>query len=238
VANPVSYAEALIAPGMWASSNCSLVRASTSSAPSAIPPSTARGARGVGVPIDSISGPLLMATICSTFGGGSPRVETASSTNSSSVWKRTARLGERSTPSVGGWRGLVQGAEDPCGALALLDREIRAGHVADEERVAGQHRPGVALTSRVAEQEGGVFGTVAGRMHRPDLHIAEGELPAVGERLVRVLGVGKLVDVDRGPGRSGEPAVPGDVIGMVGGLGDGLAPPAIQGVRPNGRGDG
>ena len=74
-------------------------------------------------------------------------------------------------------QALVQGAEDVGGALARLDREVGAGDVADEERVAGQHRPGVAAAVGVAEQEGGVLGPVAGRVDRLDRsHLAERKL--------------------------------------------------------------
>ena len=61
-----------MAPGMWASSNCSLVRASTRIEPPAIADSTPRGVSGVGAPSSSISGPRLRATMDSTFGGRSP----------------------------------------------------------------------------------------------------------------------------------------------------------------------
>ncbi len=198
-----------------------------------MPTSTARGASGTGVPIDSTNGPWLIATMCSTFGGGLPSVETASSTNSSSLSKRSARLWDaleadrrgrlvvdagaaagRAAEVAGpdldvvgeGEQPLVQGAVDAGGALALLDRQVGAGHVPDEERVARQHRPGVAPALRVAEEEGGVLRAVARGVHRLDLDVSEGQPPAVGEGLVRVLGVGQLVDVDASlpsPGRGG-----------------------------------
>ena len=85
---------------MWPSSNCSLVRASTSRAPSAMATSTARGLSGEGVPICSISGPRLIATMCSTLGGISPRDDTACSTKSASSAILSASLCSRSKPIV------------------------------------------------------------------------------------------------------------------------------------------
>jgi hypothetical protein len=110
---------------------------------------------------------------------------------------------------------LVQGAEHHSGALAGLDRQVGPGDVADEQRVAAEQRPGRAAAAGVAQQEGGVLGPVPGRVHGLDRQVAELQHPAVGERLVRVLGPGQLVDVDRRPGRPRQPPVPGDVVGVV-----------------------
>ena len=57
-----------------------------------------------------------------------------------------------------------------------------------------------------------------GRVDRLDRQVAQLQHPAVGERLVLVLGLGQLVDVDRRPGRPRQPPVPGDVVGVVVGL--------------------
>ena len=140
--------------------------------------------------------------------------------------------GQTSTSSGSAMQPLVQRAEDPGRALARLDREVGAGDVADEQRVAGQDGPGIAAAIGVAEQEGGVLGPVAGRVHRLDLDVAEAKRPAVGERLVRVLGVGELVDVDGRARRPGEPAVSRDVVGVVVGLEHVLDPDAVQPAEP------
>ena len=50
---------------------------------------------------------------------------------------------------------------------------------------------------------------------RAHAHAAELELPAVVEGLVLVVGLRSAVHVDRRAGRRGEPAVPGDVVGVV-----------------------
>ena len=57
-----------------------------------------------------------------------------------------------------------------------------------------------------------------GRVQRPHAQRAELELPAVVERLVLVVGLGEAVDVDRRAGGRREPAVAGDVVGVVVGL--------------------
>ena len=61
---------------------------------------------------------------------------------------------------------------------------------------------------------------VSGRVKRADLQRSEPQLPAVLERLVVVVGLGVVVDVDGRAGRGDEAAVAGDVIGMVVGLED------------------
>ena len=221
---------------MWASSNCSLVRASITCAPSAIATSTARGVSGVGVPSSSSSGPRLRATMRSTFGGGSPSEPTESATNSSSVAKPRARLCSRSKPIVEevllsmpelpqsepprcpGQTSTLSGRENSrscrerkiCSrALLGVDREVGPGDVADEQRVAGQHRPGIGAAAAVAQQEGRVLGPVARAWPPP----RSSPRPAASVQpsangLVRVLGRGQLVDVDRwrrwpGPGARG-----------------------------------
>ena len=85
---------------MCASSNWSLVRASITTAPSAIADSTARGESGVGVPRCSSRGPRLRATTCSTFGGGLARVEIASATKASTSANSAAWLWRSSKPIV------------------------------------------------------------------------------------------------------------------------------------------
>ena len=131
-------------------------------------------------------------------------------------------VGQREQP-------LVQRAEDPGGALARLDREVGAGDVADEQRVAAQHRDRVAAALGVAQQEGGVLGPVAGGVDRLDRHaLAERQRPAVGDRVVLVLGLGQLADVDRRPARPRQPAVPRDVVGVVVRLQHVLDPHPVQ----------
>ena len=210
----------------------------------------------MGEEIDSTSGPRLSETMCSTLGGLLPIVATASSTNSASLSKREGavvasleadrraglevdpgaaaeRAAEVAGPDLGllgqGQQSLVQGAEDVGGALARLDREVGAGDVADEEAVSGQRRPGIVAAGRVAEQERGVLGPVPGRVDRLDRRaLAQRQGPAVAKCLVRVLGLGQLVDVNRGAAGAGEATVAGDVVGVVVGLQHVLDPHPVQ----------
>ena len=102
----------------------------------------------------------------------------------------------------------MERAEDPGRALARLDREVGAGDVADEQRVPGEHGPGIPAAITVAEQERCVLGPVAGSVHPLDLDVPEAKGPAVAECLVRVLRVRKLVNVDGRARRASEAAVP------------------------------
>jgi hypothetical protein len=65
-----------------------------------------------------------------------------------------------------------------------------------------------------------------------DLDRPEAKSPSVGDRLVRVLGLGELVDVDGGPRGAGEPPVPGDVVGVVVRLEDVLDAHPVQAAQP------
>ena len=109
----------------------------------------------------------------------------------------------------------MQRAEDVARALRLLDREVGAGDVADEQGVAAQHRPRLVAAVRVDQREGRVLGPVARRVQRPDGQRAQPQLPAVVERLVLVVGRREAVDVHRRAGRGDEPAVARDVVGVV-----------------------
>ena len=77
-----------------------------------------------------------------------------------------------------------------------------------------------------------MLGPVAGSVHRLDLDVPEAQGPAVAERLVRVLGVGELVDVDGRARRPGEPAVSRDVVGVVVGLEHVLDADPVQPAEP------
>ena len=61
---------------------------------------------------------------------------------------------------------LVHRAEDLPGALGLLDREVGARDVADEQAVAAQHGPRIGAAGGVDQEVGGVLGTVTGGMRR------------------------------------------------------------------------
>ena len=203
------------------------------------------GLSGAGVPKSSTSGPRLRPTMCSTFGGLSPSEPTCVLDELGLVGDRQGAVvaaleadrrgglevepgaaAERAAEVAGpdldlvGQRQqpLVQRAEHVGGALARLDRQVGAGDVADEQRVAAQQRPGVAAAAGVAEQEGGVLGPVAGRVDRLDRR----GRPAPASSRRRTARAGTRPRPARGRGSSrrccGQAAVAGDVVGVVVGL--------------------
>ena len=136
----------------------------------------------------------------STFGGRSPSVATASSTNAFSSLIRSAGLCARSKPIVvevllsmarasaertaevprpyldvvrEAEQPLVQRTEDAARPLARIDGEVGPGDIAREERVAAQKRPGLVASRRVMEEERGVLGPMSGRVDGLDLDLAE-----------------------------------------------------------------
>ena len=101
---------------------------------------------------------------------------------------------------------LVQRVEDRARALLLVDGQVGPRDVADEQRVAGEHRPRLAAAGRVDQREGGVLGPVAGRVHRAHAHGAQLRAPsrrrtARGRSPARALAVD--VDDRAGGGRPG-----------------------------------
>jgi hypothetical protein len=68
---------------------------------------------------------------------------------------------------------VVERVKDAASALFLVDRKVGAGDVADEQRVAGQHRPRLVAARGVDERERGVLGAAPGRVQRADLERAE-----------------------------------------------------------------
>ena len=143
------------------------------------------------------------------FGGFGAEIEADSATksSSSSIW--SARLKRRSKPIVedafelmrlaaeragdmaredlDAVRKLEQPAqrvEEPFRALLRADREVRAGGVADEERVAGEHEPGLVGARAVDDGEARVLGPVPRRVDRAQDDAAELQLGAVLERVV------------------------------------------------------
>ena len=201
------------APGMWASSNCSSVRTSTTSTPSSLLSWTWRGVSGVGSTPAVTSGPRLSATIAWKFGGWGPSVASERCDEAVDVGlaqqrvvsalvadrradlhvhagpaaHRSAEMTRPDLAAVGQRQQLlVQAAEDPARALVAIDREVGPRDIADEQRVAAEHCPRLVAARAVDERERRVLGTVAGRVQRAHDDGAELELPAIVERLVVV----------------------------------------------------
>ena len=104
--------------------------------------------------------------------------------------------------------------EEPLRALGRPDREIGAGRVADEERVARQHEPRLVGARRVDHGEAAVLRPVARRVDAPEDDVPDLELVAVRQRIVRVRDLGGRVDGHRDAVIEREAAVPGDVVGV------------------------
>ena len=102
----------------------------------------------------------------------------------------------------------AQRVEETLGALARLDREVGPRGVADEERVAGEDDPRIGPAREVADREAAVLGPVPGRVDAAQDDVAERDLVAVLERVVRVLGLGGRMDAHRDAVLEREPPVP------------------------------
>src|SRR5450432_1267046 len=62
---------------------------------------------------------------------------------------------------------VAQRVKDALRTLLLLDGQVRPGDVADEQRVASQHRPRLRTAGSVSEREGGVLRAVTWRVQGP-----------------------------------------------------------------------
>ena len=101
------------------------------------------------------------------------------------------------------------------GALLLVHGKIRSGDVADEERVSRDDEPRLLAAALVRDEGRGVLGPVPRRGQRGDGNVPDRDAVAVGKRLVRKLDAGSGRDVDGRTGRLREPALAGDVVGVV-----------------------
>ena len=82
-----------------------------------------------------------------------------------------------------------QRVEQPLGALASVDREVGPRGVADEQRVAGEDDPRLGSARAVAHGEAAVLRPVPRRVDAAQDDLAERDLVAVLQRVVRVLGL-------------------------------------------------
>ncbi len=116
--------------------------------------------------------------------------------------------------AVGELEQAVERVVEPLGALGCTDGEVGPGGVADEERVAGQHEPGLIAARGVDDGQAAVLGPVAGRVDHAQGDGADLDRVAVDHRIVRVVDLGRRVDADRNAVLEREAAVPGDVVGV------------------------
>ena len=165
------------------------------------------------------------------FGGFGAEVEASATKSSSSVdLERTieaaleadrggplgahALAAERAGDMPGKDLDAVRELEQPAkrvkeafGAFLRADRQIRPSCVADEERVAGEHEPGLVGTGAIDDGEARVLRPVPGRVDRAEHDLAELQLHAVLERVVRIRGLCGPVDRHRDAVLQREPAV-------------------------------
>jgi len=106
----------------------------------------------------------------------------------------------------------AQRVEEAFGPLARLDRQVRPGGVADEERVAGQHEPRLRPARAVDDGDAAVLRAVARRVDAAQDDLSEGDLVAVLHRIVRVLGAGERVHAHRQAVLEREAPVARDVV--------------------------
>ena len=105
------------------------------------------------------------------------------------------------------FRGYLTGR-----ALDRLAREVGPRRVADQQRVAGDDEPRLVAAGAVDHLEAAVLGPVAGRVHDSEHDLAQRDLLAVLERLVRVLGRCGRVHVHRQPVLEREAPVTRNVV--------------------------
>ena len=102
------------------------------------------------------------------------------------------------------------------GHLAFAAGEIRAPDRSDEQRVAGDHEPGLVATAQVAHDQADAVRGVSGRVHHVDKHVAGFDALAVGEgREVEAHAAPvAFVQVVRGAGAPCECRAAGVVVGV------------------------
>jgi hypothetical protein len=108
----------------------------------------------------------------------------------------------------------LEAREELAGAVHGLDRQVRPGGVADEERIAREDEPGLLGPGPVENREAAVLGPVARRVEHAESHVAEHDLLSVLERIVLVAGYRGRMNGDRGPMLEREAPVTRDVVGV------------------------
>lgn len=119
-------------------------------------------------------------------------------------------------------RGAFEAGIDSAGCLI---EQVRPAQVTGEDEVAGEQVAGMVAERTVGDQERQVFRCVPGGVDGLDADIAESELVAVVEpfavELVLPVRASFTRYVNRGPGRGGQLAGAGEVVGVNVGFGNG-----------------
>ena len=93
-------------------------------------------------------------------------------------------------------QALVQRAVERRSAFVARDREVGPPAVADEQRVARQHEPGLVAARAVGDDDAAVLRAVPGRVEDVERDVADLDAVAVAQRPVLVDRVRDLVDRD------------------------------------------
>src|SRR5581483_8731033 len=100
-----------------------------------------------------------------------------------------------------------------------LFRSVRIGkvgttNVANEQRVAGEHTPGLRLALRIVHGKAHALWSMPGRFQDTDAALAEADFIAITQWDVGKLCACLNADVDAGTGTRGELLVSGDEVGV------------------------
>ena len=110
---------------------------------------------------------------------------------------------------------LVEHVGELVGRDADAGQKIRPADVADEQRVAGEHRLRLGAALRqVIHQDRDPLGRVARGLQHLELHVAELHHVAVLHGHAGELGLAAAPEVDRGPGPVTQLDVAGDEVGV------------------------
>ena len=121
--------------------------------------------------------------------------------------------GNTSTPSASSSRRRSEWKR-PLGSFQCSDREIGPGGVADEERVAGEHEPGLVAARAIDDREAAVLRPMPRRVDDSQRDGADLDLVAVAHRVVGVVDARVGVHADGNAVLQCKAAVPGDVVGV------------------------
>ena len=116
--------------------------------------------------------------------------------------------------AVGELQQALQARVELARTVGRIDGEVRPSGVAHEQRVSREHEPWFLAAAPVDHDEAAVLGAVAGSVEHAQGDLSSDELVTAGRRLVLVGRAGGRMDRDRDPVLEGEPAVPGDVVGV------------------------
>jgi hypothetical protein len=109
---------------------------------------------------------------------------------------------------------VVQHPAELVGGHSQRGEQVRAAHIADEQRVAGEHAVRHGVGGVLVEQDADRLRCVARRLEDLQHDVAELDALAVGQLADRVLGLGTAPVADPGTRTGGQFEVTGDEVGV------------------------